>query len=51
MAKKAFWDTPPKPSGDKLSARQKSAAKTRAQKAGRRYPNLVDNAWAKRQAK
>jgi hypothetical protein len=52
MAKKrAFWDTPAKPSGDKLTAKQKAAAKTRASKAGRRYPNLVDNTWAKQQAK
>ena len=30
----------------KLTAEQKQAAKTRAAKAGRRYPNLVDNMWA-----
>ncbi len=30
----------------KLSAEDKQAAKTRAARAGRRYPNLVDNMWA-----
>ena len=30
----------------KLSAEDKQAAKTRAAKAGRRYPNLIDNMWA-----
>jgi hypothetical protein len=29
-----------------LTAAQKSAAKSRATKAGRKYPNMVDNAWA-----
>jgi hypothetical protein len=32
----------------KLTAAQKSAAKKRADAAGRRYPNLVDNMWAAR---
>ena len=32
-----------------LSAAQKRAAKARAEAAGRRYPNLVDNMWAARQ--
>ncbi len=32
----------------KLTAAQKSAAKKRAEAAGRRYPNLVDNMWAAR---
>ena len=31
-----------------LSASQKAAAKQRAEEAGRRYPNLVDNMWAAR---
>jgi len=35
----------------KLSAEQKEAAKTRAAKAGRRYPNLVDNMWASQRGK
>ena len=30
----------------KLSPEDKQAAKTRAAKAGRHYPNLVDNMWA-----
>ncbi len=30
----------------KLSDEDKQAAKTRAAKAGRPYPNLVDNMWA-----
>lgn len=32
----------------KLSDAQKSAAKARAKKAGRPYPNMVDNMWASR---
>jgi hypothetical protein len=32
----------------KLTAAQKAAAKKRADAAGRRYPNLVDNMWAVR---
>ena len=50
-SKKPFWESAPKPSGAKLTSRQKSAAKARAARAGRRYPNLVDNAWASRKAK
>jgi hypothetical protein len=30
----------------KLSPEQKAAARARAEKAGRPYPNLVDNMWA-----
>lgn len=33
----------------KLTAAQKAAARRRAEAAGRRYPNLVDNMWALRQ--
>ncbi len=45
MKKKAFWETEnPKKKSKKLSPAQKSAAKARAKKAGRPYPNLVDNA-------
>ena len=43
------WRKPnPKKSGahKKLTAAQKDAAKRRAKKAHRRYPNLVDNMWA-----
>ncbi|WP_169729322.1 hypothetical protein [Solimonas soli] len=32
-----------------LSERQRAAARARAEAAGRRYPNLVDNMWAARQ--
>jgi len=43
--KKAFWDKKnPKKTSKKLTSTQKSAAKARAKKAGRPYPNLVDNA-------
>jgi hypothetical protein len=52
MADKPFWKTPsPKNGGGKLSDAQKKAAKDRAARAGRRYPNLVDNAWAKNRNK
>lgn len=47
--KKAFWETATPKGGSKLSARQKAAAKARASRAGRKYPNLVDNSWASRQ--
>jgi len=47
--KKQFWDKKnPKKKSKPLSASQKKAAKARASKAGRPYPNLVDNAWASR---
>ena len=47
--KKAFWDKKnPKKKSKSLSPNQKKAAKARASKAGRPYPNLVDNAWASR---
>ena len=43
--KKAFWDKKsPKKTSKKLTPSQKTAAKARAKKAGRPYPNLVDNA-------
>lgn len=35
----------------KLSAEQKDAARARARRAGRRYPNLVDNMWAAQRGK
>lgn len=46
------WDKPPpKKSGHAhLSAKDKRAAKARAKKAGRRYPNLVDNMRQARRA-
>ncbi|WP_165797431.1 hypothetical protein [Solimonas fluminis] len=37
--------------GQSLTPEQKAAAKARAERAGRRYPNLVDNMWAARQGK
>lgn len=47
--KKAFWDKKnPNRKSKPLTDRQKAAAKRRAADAGRPYPNLVDNAWAKR---
>lgn len=49
-SKKAFWDKPsPKKSSRSLSAAQKKKARARAKNAGRKYPNLVDNAWASKQ--
>ena len=43
--KKAFWDKKnPKKKSTPLTPAQKTAAKARAKAAGRRYPNLVDNA-------
>lgn len=46
---KPFWDTKnPKKKSTPLTAAQKAAAKKRAAAAGRPYPNLVDNAAAKR---
>ncbi len=48
---KAIWDKP-RPKGldkpKKLSAAKKTAAKAMAKKAGRPYPNLVDNMRAAR---
>jgi hypothetical protein len=38
-----------KKSKKKLSLEQVAAAKARAESAGRRYPNLVDNMWAAKQ--
>ena len=52
MKKKAFWDTKnPNKKSTPLTPKQKTAAKARAKAAGRPYPNLVDNAAAKRKAK
>lgn len=48
-AKKQFWEKPnPKKKSTPLTASQKTAAKARAKKAGRPYPNLVDNAAVRR---
>ncbi len=46
---KKVWDKPnPKKSSTPLKPAQKAAAKAAAQKAGRPYPNLVDNMRAAR---
>ena len=52
MKKKAFWDTKnPNKKSTPLTPAQKARAKARAKAAGRPYPNLIDNAAAKRKAK
>lgn len=51
MAKKQFWDKPAPKGGTKLTPNQKAAAKARAKKAGRPYPNMVDNAAVARTTK
>lgn len=44
MAEKKPWNSPnPKKKSTKLTDSQKAQAKARAAKAGRPYPNLVDN--------
>jgi hypothetical protein len=49
---KAFWDKKnPKKTSTKLTSAQKVAAKARAKAAGRKYPNLVDNAAVARKSK
>ncbi len=49
-SKKMFWDQKnPKKKSQSLSPAQKKMAMARAKKAGRKYPNLVDNAWAVKQ--
>ena len=51
-SKKDVWDKPnPKKKSSKLTPEQKSEAKARAKAAGRRYPNLVDNAAVARKSK
>ena len=54
MAKKPIWDKS-RPSGlgapKKLSSKQKTSAKVAAKKAGRPYPNLVDNMMAAKKGK
>jgi hypothetical protein len=48
-AKKPVWEKPnPKKESKKLTPGQKAKAKTAAKKAGRPYPNLVDNMRASR---
>jgi hypothetical protein len=48
-AKKPVWERPnPKKKSKPLTAAQKTKAKATAKKAGRKYPNLVDNMRASR---
>ena len=49
---KKFWETKnPKKKSKTLTPSQVASAKALAKKAGRPYPNLVDNAAAARRAK
>jgi hypothetical protein len=51
--RKASWrqPAPEKTRHTHLSAKEKTAAKRRAKRAGRQYPNLVDNMREARQKK
>lgn len=52
MKEKEVWDKPnPKKKSTPLTPAQKASAKARAAKAGRPYPNLVDNMAASRMKK
>ena len=52
MVRKQVWDKPnPKKKSKALTPVQKAAAKARAKKAGRPYPNLIDNMAATRKKK
>jgi hypothetical protein len=52
MKSKPVWEkTNPKKKSTPLTSSQKTAAKARAKKAGRPYPNLVDNMAASRTKK
>lgn len=52
MKKKAVWDKPnPNKKSSPLTPGQKALAKARAKKAGRPYPNLIDNMAASRTKK
>lgn len=52
MAMKKVWDKPnPKKKSTPLTPAQKAVAKARAKKAGRPYPNLIDNMAAARKKK
>jgi hypothetical protein len=49
---KAFWEKKnPKKTSKKLTPAQVAQAKARAKKAGRKYPNLVDNAAVSRKSR
>jgi len=49
MAAKEPWKEGNPPGGGKLTEEWKAKAKARAKKAGRKYPNQVDNMWAMQQ--
>jgi len=50
--KKEVWDKPnPKKKSTPLTSAQKASAKASAAKAGRPYPNLVDNMRASKKKK
>jgi hypothetical protein len=52
MVKKQVWDKPnPKKKSKALTPEQKVKAKARAKKAGRPYPNLIDNMAVSRKKK
>ncbi len=52
MKSKPVWEKEnPKKKSTPLTSSQKTAAKARAKKAGRPYPNLVDNMAASRTKK
>jgi len=52
VMKQAFWDKKnPKKKSTPLTPAQKARAKARAAAAGRKYPNLVDNAAVSRKKK
>ena len=52
VKQKAFWDKKnPKKTSKKLTPTQIKSAKARAKAAGRKYPNLVDNAAVARKSK
>jgi hypothetical protein len=49
---KPVWDRPnPKKKSKKLTSTQKASAKASAAKAGRPYPNLIDNMKAAKKKK
>lgn len=50
--KKPIWEMPgPKKKSNPLSMPQKASAKASAKKAGRPYPNLIDNMMASKKGK
>jgi hypothetical protein len=52
MATSAPWKRPnPRRTHKKLSSKAKSAARARARRAGRHYPNLVDNMSAAKKSR